>query len=78
MGSEERNTEANWRENHRLIAVILVSRPIIGITNTYSSFNPCHSNVPNLIDALKRGVLGAGGLPIVLHPPSSNPSTPRL
>ncbi|PTD10018.1 putative dehydratase IlvD1 [Fusarium culmorum] len=28
-----------------------LSRPIIGIVNTYSSFNPCHANIPQLIDA---------------------------
>ena len=39
-----------------------LSRPIIGIINTYSSFNPCHANVPQLIEAAKRGVQLAGGL----------------
>jgi dihydroxy-acid dehydratase len=41
-----------------------VSKPIIGITNTFSAFNPCHSNVPQLLEALKRGVLSSGGLPL--------------
>jgi dihydroxy-acid dehydratase len=41
-----------------------LSRPIIGIINTYSSFNPCHANVPQLIEAAKRGVQFNGGLPI--------------
>ncbi|CAO2649630.1 Nn.00g070150.m01.CDS01 [Neocucurbitaria sp. VM-36] len=41
-----------------------LSRPIIGIVNTYSSFNPCHANVPQLIDAVKRGVQLRGGLAI--------------
>ncbi|CAI6093667.1 unnamed protein product [Clonostachys chloroleuca] len=41
-----------------------LSRPIIGIVNTYSSFNPCHANVPQLIEAVKRGVHLAGGLAI--------------
>src|SRR4051812_6414232 len=39
-----------------------LSSPIIGIINTYSSFNPCHSNVPQLIESVKRGVLASGGL----------------
>src|SRR5690349_13355361 len=39
-----------------------LSRPIIGIVNTYSSFNPCHANVPQLIEAVKRGVQLNGGL----------------
>ena len=44
-----------------------LSRPIIGIANTYSAFNPCHANIPQLIDAVKRGVLFAGGLPLRLR-----------
>lgn len=41
-----------------------LTRPIIGIINTYSSFNPCHGNVPQLIEAVKRGVQLNGGLPM--------------
>ncbi|MEN9945589.1 MAG: hypothetical protein RLY18_1547, partial [Pseudomonadota bacterium] len=29
-----------------------LDRPIIGITNTYSDFNPCHGNVPQMIEAI--------------------------
>ena len=41
-----------------------LSRPIVGIVNTYSGFNPCHANIPQLIDAVKRGVQLSGGLAI--------------
>lgn len=41
-----------------------LSRPIVGIINTYSGFNPCHANVPQLIEAAKRGVQLNGGLAI--------------
>ncbi|MDB5809448.1 MAG: Dihydroxy-acid dehydratase [Betaproteobacteria bacterium] len=41
-----------------------LERPIIGITNTFSGFNACHRNVPDLIEAVKRGVMLAGGLPV--------------
>ncbi|KAJ9295373.1 hypothetical protein DTO271G3_6196 [Paecilomyces variotii] len=41
-----------------------LSRPIIGIINTYSGFNPCHANVPQLIEAAKRGVQLHGGLAV--------------
>jgi dihydroxy-acid dehydratase len=34
-----------------------LQRPIVGVTNTYSDYNPCHGNVPDLIEAVKRGVL---------------------
>lgn len=41
-----------------------LSRPIIGIANTFSDYNACHGNVPKLVEATKRGVLLAGGLPM--------------
>ncbi len=42
-----------------------LDRPIVGITNTSSDYSPCHGNVPQLIESVKRGVLLAGGLPMV-------------
>ena len=41
-----------------------LERPVIAITNTGSAYNPCHGNAPQLIDAVKRGVMLAGGLPM--------------
>lgn len=41
-----------------------LDRPIIGITDTYSGYNACHRTVPDLIEAIRRGVLLAGGLPV--------------
>ena len=41
-----------------------LDRPVIGITNTGSAYNPCHGNAPQLIEAVKRGILMAGGLPM--------------
>ncbi|KKK24030.1 hypothetical protein ARAM_005934 [Aspergillus rambellii] len=41
-----------------------LSRPIIGIIDTYSGFNPCHGNVPQLIEAAKRGIHLNGGLAV--------------
>ena len=41
-----------------------LERPIVGITNTFSGYNACHQTVPQLIEAVKRGVMQAGGLPI--------------
>src|SRR5512140_1315499 len=41
-----------------------LDRPIIGIANTGSAFNPCHGNAPQLIEAVKRGIMLAGGLPV--------------
>jgi dihydroxy-acid dehydratase len=42
-----------------------LDRPIVGVTNTYSDYNPCHGNVPDLVEAVKRGVMLAGALPMV-------------
>src|SRR5688500_10032574 len=41
-----------------------LSRPIVGIINTGSGFNPCHGNSRELITAVSRGVMLAGGLPV--------------
>ena len=41
-----------------------LSRRVVGIVNTGSGFNPCHGNAPQLIEAVKRGVMLAGGIPI--------------
>ena len=42
----------------------MLSRPIVGIANTVSGFNNCHRHFPELLDAVKRGVLASGALPI--------------
>jgi dihydroxyacid dehydratase/phosphogluconate dehydratase len=43
-----------------------LSRSLIGITDLTSDYNPCHALMPRLIDAVKRGVLEAGGVPFVV------------
>jgi dihydroxy-acid dehydratase len=42
-----------------------LDRPVIGIADTTSDFTPCHRNMPQIVESLKRGVLEAGGLPFV-------------
>jgi dihydroxy-acid dehydratase len=42
-----------------------LERPIVGITNTFSDYNPCHGNAPDLIESAKRGIMLAGGMPMV-------------
>jgi dihydroxy-acid dehydratase len=42
----------------------MLARPIIGIAQTGSDFNNCHRHFPELVAAVKRGVLAAGGLPL--------------
>jgi dihydroxy-acid dehydratase len=41
-----------------------LDRTIVGIANTGSGFNPCHGNSAQLVEAIKRGVMLAGGLPV--------------
>ncbi len=41
-----------------------LDRPVVGVVDTGSAYNPCHGNMPQLIDAVKRGILMAGGLPM--------------
>ena len=42
----------------------MLGKPIIGITNTYSDYNPCHGNVPDLIKSVKAGILSSGAIPL--------------
>src|SRR4030088_2764726 len=41
-----------------------LEKPVVGIAYTPSGFNNCHRHFPELLDAIKRGVLAAGALPI--------------
>jgi dihydroxy-acid dehydratase len=42
----------------------MLARPVVGIADTASDFNNCHRHFPELVEAVKRGVLAAGGLPL--------------
>ncbi|MFN8723084.1 MAG: dihydroxy-acid dehydratase [Rhodospirillales bacterium] len=42
----------------------LLSGPVVGIAATHSGFNNCHRLVPDLVEAVSRGVLAAGALPL--------------
>ncbi|WP_152362062.1 IlvD/Edd family dehydratase [Microlunatus speluncae] len=41
-----------------------LGRPLIGICNTFSELNNCHQHFRELCEAVKRGVLQAGGTPV--------------
>jgi dihydroxy-acid dehydratase len=58
----------------------LLDRPVVGIVDTGSDYNNCHRTVPELVAAVKRGVLAAGGLPLAfptvsLCEPSLSPTS---
>ncbi len=60
-----------------------LDRPIVGITDTASDYNPCHGNAPALIEAAKRGIMLAGGLPmafptISIHESFAHPTSMYL
>src|ERR1700674_1760630 len=42
----------------------MLGKPVIGIAYTPSGFNNCHRHFPELLDAVKRGILAAGALPL--------------
>ncbi|MBK4735082.1 IlvD/Edd family dehydratase [Noviherbaspirillum pedocola] len=60
-----------------------LDRPIVGIVDTGSDYNACHGNAPQLIEAVKRGILLEGALPMVfptisLHESFVNPTAMYL
>jgi dihydroxy-acid dehydratase len=42
----------------------MLDRPIVGIAQSGSDFNNCHRTLPELVAAVKRGVLAGGALPL--------------
>ncbi len=42
----------------------MLSRPIVGVCYTPSGFNNCHRHFPEMLEAVKRGVLAEGALPL--------------
>lgn len=59
---------------------IALDRPIVGIVDTSSDYNTCHRQMPEMVAAIKRGVIEAGGCPfafptISLHEILTSPTT---
>ena len=44
----------------------VLGKPIVAIVNTWSDLSPCHAHLRERAEAVKRGVLMAGGLPFEL------------
>ena len=44
----------------------VLGRPIVAIINTWSDLSPCHAHLRERAEAIKRGVLLAGGMPFEL------------
>ncbi|MFO1414575.1 MAG: dihydroxy-acid dehydratase [Burkholderiales bacterium] len=45
------------------LSTAMLAKPVVGIAVSPSDFNNCHRGVPELAEAVARGVLAAGGLP---------------
>ena len=61
----------------------MLDKKIIGITNTFSDYNPCHGNVPDLIKSVRTGILSNGAIPlefptITIHESFANPTSMYL
>ena len=41
-----------------------LDRPVVGINSTPSGFNNCHRSMPELVEAVRRGAMLAGALPV--------------
>jgi dihydroxy-acid dehydratase len=61
----------------------MLNKKIVGITNTFSDYNPCHGNVPDLVKSAKAGILANGAIPlefptITIHESFANPTSMYL
>lgn len=54
----------SWMKNQGFPAEVFDGRPVIGIANTFSEFNPCHTHFRKICEHVKRGVWEAGGFPL--------------
>ena len=54
----------SWMKNRGLPADQFDGRPIIGICNTWSEFNPCNAHFRDIAERVKRGVYESGGVPM--------------
>jgi dihydroxy-acid dehydratase len=54
----------SWMKAQGLPDHAFDGRPVIGICQTYSEFNPCHAHLRAIADHVKRGIWEAGGVPL--------------
>src|SRR5487761_111274 len=53
-----------WMKNQGIPADMFDGKPVIGICNTWSELTPCNAHFRDLAEAVKKGVLQAGGFPV--------------
>jgi dihydroxy-acid dehydratase len=54
----------SWMKNQGHAATMFQGRPVVGICNSFSDFNPCNGHLRGLAEHVKRGVYQAGGFPL--------------
>lgn len=54
----------SWMKNQGMPTDMFDGRPVIGICNTFSELTPCNAHFQSHAEAVKRGVLEAGGFPV--------------
>ncbi|MFX4223768.1 MAG: IlvD/Edd family dehydratase [Thalassobaculum sp.] len=54
----------SWMKNQGFPAEVFDGRPVVGIANTFSEFNPCHAHFRKICEHVKRGIWEAGGFPL--------------
>lgn len=54
----------SWMKNQGMPTDMFDGRPVIGICNTFSELTPCNAHFRSHAEAVKRGVLEAGGFPL--------------
>lgn len=53
-----------WMKNQGIPHDMFDGRPVIGICNTWSELTPCNAHFRDLAEAVKKGILQAGGFPV--------------
>jgi L-arabonate dehydrase len=53
-----------WMKNQGIPADMFDGKPVIGICNTWSELTPCNAHFRDLAEAVKKGILEAGGFPV--------------
>lgn len=54
----------SWMKNQGIPDDMFDGRPVIGICNTWSELTPCNAHLRDIAEAVKKGVLEAGGFPV--------------
>jgi L-arabonate dehydrase len=57
-------THRAWLRSEGFTEQFFHNKPVVGICNSWSEFNNCNAHLRTVADAVKRGVLAAGGFPL--------------